>query len=121
MKYIWILKYVLYCTFSKRNMVAAYHEGGAFGCLLAFPFISFFLIFGGYNIAFLYLIALLIFTFEIVITWNYDKVIDKYHQFDLSRWKIEKELKIVRWAIFIDILMLIFSIIYRIAIRNQWF
>lgn len=121
MKYIWVLKYILYCTFSKRNIIAAYQEGGVFGCLLAFPFMSFFTFIGQYNINVLYFIGFLIFAFEVAITWDYDKVMRRYHKFDLDRWQMEKELTIVRWAIAIDLAIFIMSIFFRVGIRKEWF
>jgi hypothetical protein len=121
MKYIWILKYILYCAFSKKNLVSAYQEGGAFGCLLVFPFMSFSLFFNTYNINWLYFIGFLVFIFELVITWDYEKVMARFHYFELNKWKMEKDFRIVRWAIFIDLLVFILSALCRTGIRNEWF
>jgi hypothetical protein len=121
MKYIWILKYILHCAFSRKNLVAAYQEGGALGCLLIFPFLSVCLILGEYNKSLLYFIVFLLFIFEVVITWDYDKVMARFHYFDLNKWKMEKEFRVVRWAILIDLLIFILSALYRTGIRSAWF
>ena len=112
MKYIWILKYILYCSFSRRNLAAAYQEGGALGFLLVIPYGSFCLVFNGFTKEVNYIVVAAIVIFDIIITWDIEKVWEKYHYFDLNKHTMTRDFSIVRWAIFIDIVVFILSLAY---------
>jgi quinol-cytochrome oxidoreductase complex cytochrome b subunit len=120
MKYYWILKYILYSSFSRKNLIAIYQEGGAFGVLLLMPYLSYSLFVGNSYKNLDLIIGLIIIVFDILITWNLDKVYKQYDHFDRNKHSMQNEFNIVRWFIVIDIGLFILSALYRTAIRSGW-
>lgn len=112
MKYYWIFKYILYCATTKKNLVAAYYEGGAFALLFMTPIVLISFIVDYWNMAVFLFICGIIIAIDWIITWDDNKVNAKYHYLDLNKWKMEKEFSIVRWAIFIDVAILVCSLIF---------
>ena len=120
MKYYWIFKYILYCATTKKNLVAAYHEGAAFALLLTTPIVLVSFIVDYWNMGVFLIICGILIAIDWTITWNDDKVDAKYHYLDLNKWKMEKEFNIVRWAIFIDISLFVFSLIFASVKEAGW-
>lgn len=111
MKYYWILKYILYCSTTRKNLVASYYEGAFIAWFIMSPIIFLSFLLDYWNYALFLILCGLILLVDWIITWDDDRVSTKYHYLDTNKWKMEKEFKIVRFSIFFNTLIFVLGFV----------
>ena len=114
----WILKYILYNTFTRKNLVAAYYEGGSLGILFTIPILSILMLTGFLGKTVMILAIVLLITIDTYITWSDEKVWSKYRYIEQNRDKLSREFRQVYWFIFLDLLFFVLTIIYVVIRRG---
>ena len=118
---LWILKYILYTTYTKRNLISSYWEGGGFCMLFLMPFASIWLIDVSRSLTHLFIAGFVRFIWYVYLAVDEKRTIDKYKEIEKNRKLLSSKFTLVRWIILIDILILILSALYRTGIRENWF
>lgn len=114
----WILKYILYNSFTKKNIASAYFEGGCLGMLTIFPIMSVLMLLGKFNANKLIFIAPLLILINLYATWDDGYVNSKYKFIEQNKRTLSSHFKKVYWFIFLDILFFIITLIIVTIRRN---
>jgi hypothetical protein len=117
MMHFWILKYLLYSLFTKKNIISSYYEGGCLGILAIIPIISILMLLKLYEKVIILPLVLFLLAIETYISWNDDKVFSKYRYIERNKDSLRSKFKQVYWFIFLDILFFISTLIF-VTIRR---
>jgi hypothetical protein len=119
MIYYWVLKYILYNTYTKRSLSTAYFEGGAMGLLVLFLVAPFLIFTGNFSKGTILFIGFLSFVFDSYMIRDNDHVDNKYKYIDLNRAALKPVFKRVYWFIVLDILFFIITLIIIILRQKE--
>lgn len=112
MIHFWILKYILYRTFTKKNLLSAYYEGGGFGLLIVFPIMSFLMLIRRYEILHIIILIPIIGALFLYTGWDDKKVFSKYRYIESNKENLKNKFIHVYLFIILDILFYLGTLIY---------
>ena len=105
MIHFWILKYILYRTFTKKNLLSAYYEG-------VFPIMSFLMLIRRYEILHIIILIPIIGALFLYTGWDDKKVFSKYRYIESNKENLKTKFIHVYLFIILDILFYLGTLIY---------